>query len=149
MWRGLKQTRNYFRLSTLYYFCFTASTLFESLTWQNEHCDRNQTIWPLTLFSKSNSQSMNSKTTIQSSDLPALTIGWSFSAHAAALTKADMKPSLIPCFFWKAVWYWARRSLALLKKQNKTKTTRNQWENMVSMTLLRICNDLLLTQTSF
>src|SRR6185437_2832933 len=32
----------------------------------------------------------------------ALTIGWRFSASAAALTKKLMKPSLMPCSFWNA-----------------------------------------------
>lgn len=33
---------------------------------------------------------------------PALTAGWSWRAKAAALTKADIKPSFRLCFFKKA-----------------------------------------------
>lgn len=50
---------------------------------------------------------------------PALTAGWSDRACAAAFTNADMKPSLMLCFFRKASLWTALISWMLLEENTR------------------------------
>ena len=49
--------------------------------------------------------------------VPALTMGWSWRAWQAALTKGDMNPSFTPCWRWKVSFHCCRISITLLHRR--------------------------------